>query len=197
MRPALQPIFPWSLDVFRAFLSSYHLLSIDTSGWWNCGWRWRITFERTYTEIIGHYRHVYLYIICLQQDDSLCSFNIRGDVNLGSHLWTWGWLRKGRQERGHYRCYKIPISSIRVIFIINKCIHLQRSTRNRIRWPKDGRNKKRKKMSSKSSNMKDFDISVLAHIHQYYQYDIQDYETMNWLGIFRVALLLTDWNRRN
>ena len=47
-------------------------------------------------------------------------------------------------------------------------------------------------MSSKSSNLKDFDISVLAHIHQYYQYDIQDYETMNWLGIFRVALLLTD-----
>ena len=54
------------------------------------------------------------------------------------------------------------------------------------------KNKKRKKMSSKSTNLKDFDISVLAHIHQYYHYDIQDYETMNWLGIFRVAFLLTD-----
>ena len=73
-------------------------------------------------------------------------------------------IRLVTRSKIHNRYYKIPILSILVVLIINEYIYVQRSIGNRGGWPNDGRNKTRKKMSSKSSKLIDFKIPIQAPI---------------------------------
>ena len=60
---------------------------------------------------------VYLYMIHLQQDASLCCLTILVDLVLSNHLWKQGWLGNACQQWDDCRGYKIPILSTLVLFI--------------------------------------------------------------------------------